>query len=313
MNFLPHLLLTIACVLWSLNFILSKTLAGVIPPYTITCLRWILPALVFTPLAWRELREHKFLFAHGWKNLLLLIFTGYSINSFSVYLSMHYTTAINASFLASFNPVVFALLAYLLYGEKVTCMQSLGSFISIVGVVWIVFRGNPAGILELQVNPGDLLMIISIFSWALYSLVYKKKASGYPQTSLFLLLFWGGILFNLPISLVENSLYGWTWVNHVETRHLLALLGLNVFPSLLAFVSWNKAILKVPSNQASMYLNLIPFSASFLSILFLGEELQPSTLAGGFMILAGVILVTNSQAISKKLTDLIPSYRESQP
>lgn len=313
MNLIPHLLLSLACFLWSLNFILSKILAGVIPAYSVTFLRWILPALAYTPIAWRELREHGGLFMAHWKLLLLLVFTGYSANSFSVYLAMHYTTAINASFLASFNPVVFAFLAFLFYREKVSFLQSIGIVISIAGVLWIVFQGNPAEIFVLRVNPGDLLMMVSITSWAIYSLIYKKKTSALPQKSLILLLFWGGVIFNLPIFLVENTIKGWAWIGHLESRHLLALLGLNVFPSFLAFLCWNMALLKVSANQASMYLNLVPVSTSFLSLLFLGEKLQVSTLAGGLLILAGVVLVTNSQAISKKLLGFIPFKQEAQP
>jgi len=293
-----YLLLVLAASSWSLNFIIGKLLAGAVPPTVINLLRWVIAFMVFFPLSWKELIVHKGLFISRWRLILFLALTGYCLNGLTVYWSVHYTSAINASLLASFNPVIFAVLAFLFYRERINTIQGTGIIISVAGVLWIVFRGEPARILQLTVNLGDLFMLLSVLSWATYSLVYQKKAGGFPSASLFTVLLMGGLIINTPIVLTDILINGTEWIYSVNSSHILGIIALNLFPSLLAFVCWNKALLRVTSSEASIFLNLIPVLTTTISILFLGEQLLWSSVIGGAFILAGVLLVTNSSAIS---------------
>jgi len=77
------------------------------------------------------------------------------------------------------------LLAFFLYREKIDAIQVMGIVISLIGVFWIIFQGKLELLLQMSVNPGDIIMLLSVISWASYSLVYRKKAEAFSPRPLF--------------------------------------------------------------------------------------------------------------------------------
>lgn len=294
-----YVLLALAPLFWSLNFVIGKILSGVVPPNTVNFLRWILPFLVYMVLYRREvIGDFRHILSH-WRLLLFLSFTGYCINGVTAYKAVHYTTAINASLLASFNPVVFVLVAYIIYGEKINKTQVIGIMISLIGVLWIVFRGEMGRLIELAFNVGDILMFVCVISWALYSVVYKRKANEFEVGFLFTVLIIGAIVLNLPLAIGENIMFGMEWIEKINAKHIWGIVALNIFPTLLAFNCWNRAITMVTSSEAAIFMNLIPVFTMIISVTFLGEKLLLSSVIGGICIFCGIILVTNSKIVTK--------------
>ena len=62
------------------------------------------------------------------------------------------------------------------------------------------------------------------------------------------------------------------------------------FASILAFFSWNKGVLIIGPNKASLFLHLIPVFSSIWAISFLNEKFAFFHLIGVFFILTGIIL-----------------------
>ncbi|MDK2824809.1 MAG: hypothetical protein PWP71_2727 [Clostridia bacterium] len=303
MKLSPNILLLLAPLFWSLNFLIGKTLAGVIPAGALTFLRWSISLSILLPFCWKELFINKKLFLSNWPLILTFGLTGYFLNSVGTFLAVSYTSAINAAFIASFNPVVFALIAFFFYREKVSLVQITGIITSLTGVLWIIFKGNLNYILHLKVNLGDGFMLLAVLSWAVYSNILKKKGKIFPWTSLFAVMIMGGIVVTTPYLITETLYSGWGWINDLNFRHYISILAVGIFPSLLAFYCWNKAIEMVESNQAAIFLNLIPVYTTILSIIILGEEFMLYHIIGGILIFLGVFMVTNYQTLTKSLKE----------
>lgn len=296
-----YLLLVFATAFWSLNFIVGKLLAGSVPPTAINFMRWFVAFLVFLPLTWKEIKANLSFYLSKLHLLFFLALTGYCINGVTTYLAVTYTTAINASFIQSFNPIIFTLLAFILYREKLDTIQIAGIFVSLVGVFWIIFKGELGYMLQMTVNPGDVIMLLSVISWAFYSLVYKKRAGVFSPRPLFTLLLIGGLLINFVLFFFDSMENGVGWVLELNSSHVLGLLVLNIFPTLLSYVCWNAAVVRVRAGEAAVFLNLIPFFVTVISVLLLGETLLLSSLIGGGFIVFGVLLVTNSDLVRPHL------------
>ncbi len=296
-NINRYVLLALAASFWSLNFIYGKLLVGAIPPSAINLLRWLVAFLVFLPLTWMEIKKDVHFYLSKWPLLLFLALTGYCINGFATYLAVTYTTAINASFIASFNPIIFTLFAFILYREKLDAIQIAGIFISLIGVFWIIFKGEIGRVFEMTVNTGDIIMLLSVISWALYSIVYKKKAGIFDPKPLFTMLVIGGLLTNFILVIFDVVQNGLGWALELNSSHLFAIIILNVFPTFLSFICWNKGILQVGAGEAAIFLNLVPLITTIISILFLGETLLFASVIGGCFIILGVLLVTNSRVV----------------
>jgi drug/metabolite transporter (DMT)-like permease len=293
MRISPFILLSFTSLFWSLNFIIGKLVVGVIPPITISFFRWGIPLSLYLLYAWKDIRANQQVYKDHWILILGLGATGYSFNSIAVYEAVLYTSTINTSFINAFNPVLIALTGFILYRYPVTVNQVSGFIISLAGVTWIIFKGNPALILKLRINIGDLMMVGSIVSWSIHTILYKRYASLFPRESLFTMMMLGGVVVTIPLMVVENIIIGSSWVTQVSPPHIVGILCLNIFPSVLAYRFWNQALDKVPANKVAIFQYLIPVYTVIISLLFLGERLQPFQILGGTLIFIGVLLVTN--------------------
>lgn len=292
MNVSPYILLALTSLFWSLNFIIGKIVSD-LPPTTINFFRWLLPFFIFLPFSWKEIKAHKDRLAAKWPLILFLGGTGYCLNSITVYEAVRFTTTINTAFINAFNPVLIGVAGYLLYHEKITKIQFLGFILSLAGVLCIIFKGNLEQVLKLRINIGDLFMVASIGIFSIHTVLYKKKAPGFPERSMFTLMMLGGLLLTLPLALLENQIEHWLWMSRVGTVHVVGILCLNLFPSLLAYQFWNSALKKVSANKVAIFMYLIPVYTTVISILFLGEKLKWFQIFGGLLIFIGVLLVTN--------------------
>ena len=288
----PYLLLSLTTLFWSLNLIIGKVLAGVVPPATISFFRW-LPAFFFFSIyygrnlrdGYKLLREHPIL-------VLLLGATGYSLNSITVYEAVTYSTTINISFINAFNPVLIAITGYAMYRFPVSGRQALGFFISLLGVTTIIFRGDFARLMALQVNIGDLFMLLSIFLWSVHTVVYKSRSHLFDRLTIFLLMMMAGLIITLPFALLEGFLDDWVWVRQIRLEHIVAILALTIFPSVLAVLFWNYALTKISANNVAIFQYLIPVYTTIISIIFLGEQLHMFHICGGILIMTGILLVS---------------------
>ena len=312
-NVSPYLLLCLTNLFWSLNFIIGKLLAGVIPTSTLSFLRWLPPFIFFLLLYGRDLHEHRHFFKKHILLILVLGATGYSLNSICVYEAVRFTTTINTSFINAFNPVLIALAGFIMYRYPVSRRQGLGFLLSLVGVLFIIFKGEIARILDLQVNIGDLFMVGSIALWAVHTIVYKNRASQLPGKAIFPLMMLAGLIVTFPLALTECLADNWAWTSQVQARHLIGILALNIFPSVLAYMFWNQALTSIPANQVAIFQYLIPVYTTLISVTFLGEHLRVFHLVGGGLIFVGVLLVTNNrlswQNLLKRLAGLVQSVR----
>ncbi len=295
-----YVLLAFTNLFWSLNFIIGKLVAGAIPPATISFFRWLFPAIFFLCLNWKHVKQHWPLVKQHIPLLGLLGLTGYALNSVSVYEAVSYTTTINTAFINAFNPVLIAFAGYLMYRYPITLRQGLGFFLSLIGVVTIIFKGQLQSILGLQINIGDLFMVGSISSWAVHTILYKKKANKLPARVMFTMMMCAGVAISLPLGLAENIfLTGFDWVAKVQLSHILGIFALNVFPSVLAYQFWNHALTKVSANEVAISQYLIPVFTTLISVLFLQERLHSFHFIGGALIFLGVFLVTMVKKTTK--------------
>jgi drug/metabolite transporter (DMT)-like permease len=289
----PYVLLAFANFFWSLNFIIGKLVVGVIPPITICFLRWSIPLVFYLIYAWNDFWRNRHVYRKHWLLILCLGLTGYCVNSFAVYEAVIYTSTINTSFINAFNPVVIALTGFIMYRYSVSPRQAGGFFLALVGVVWIIFKGDPGLILNLHINIGDLFMVGSVVTWSIHTILYKRHAHLFPARSLFTVMMLAGVVMTIPLVLAENLVQGNKWLAQIRLEHILGIICLNIFPSVLAYRFWNKALENISANKVAVSQYLIPVFTVIISLLFLGERLEQYQMIGGALIFAGLLLVTN--------------------
>ena len=165
-------------------------------------------------------------------------------------------------------------------------------------MVTIIYRADPGLLLSLQINRGDLWILLAVVSWAFYTFLLRRRPAGLHPLG-----FLGAIIIIGLVVLIP--FYGWEIVQGERVGTDLVtcarILYVALFPSVLAFIFWNQAVAEVGHATAGLFLHLMPVFGALLSSIFLGESLHMYHLAGMGLIFSGIYLVsaTGSSANSK--------------
>jgi drug/metabolite transporter (DMT)-like permease len=282
----PYVLLALASLFWSGNHIVGRAVADQVPPFALSTLRWVIGAALLWPLArphvlrdWPLIRRHAGI-------LLTLGLIGGTLFSALNYLSLQLTTALNVSVFNSLAPVLIAAVAAISFRDRLSARQMLGIATSMLGVVAIVTRLDRATLAALRFNGGDLLVLFNMLVFAIYSVYFRLRPAIHWLSFIFVLSVISGVG-TAPLFAWEHlsgQVLSATWTT------VLAVGYVALFPSLGAYIFWNRGVELIGANRASVFLHLVPLYSAALATLLLGEQLHAYHLLGFALILAGVRL-----------------------
>ena len=146
-------------------------------------------------------------------------------------------------------------------------------------------------ILELSFNPGDGLVVLAVFLYALYSVNLHKWVAGVsPLMMMYMTCVFATVVI-LPFYLAESSLMQTV---PLDSRVTAAVFFMAVVPTLIATTMWNVSVGEVGANKASVFINLLPIFGTLLAVAFLNEQLHIYHLIGGVLVCAGVTMVVKT-------------------
>lgn len=291
----PHALLILATILWGGNFVIGRAVASDIPPLILSFFRWVVAFIVFLPIVWPYLKKDWPKIRKNFGIVIILSVTGVATFNTLVYLALHYTTSINASLMNATTPIVIYLLSYFFIKEKLTSKQMIGALLSLIGVLFIISRGSLELLTTLSFNFGDMLMLIAVLSWSIYSLLTKQYSDQLPVNTTFFVTIVIGILFLTPF-----FIYEWIMMHDAIQWHvgsISAILYIGILASIVAFLCWNSGVVKLGASKAGIFLNFIPLFSALFAVLFIGEKLQISQVIGAIFVISGVFLSSKKQKI----------------
>jgi drug/metabolite transporter (DMT)-like permease len=284
----PYLLLTLAVLFWSGNFILGRAFHNEIPPVALSFWRWVGAAALVTLPALPHLRRDRSALMQSWRSILLLATLGIAAFNTLAYSGLQYTEALNAFLLQSLMPVLIVLLSFLLFSEKVTKFQGAGILVSLCGAVLISARGDADILLSLSVNRGDLLVFAAIVCYAGYTAMLRKRPLVHPLAFI-ATIFWLGSLIIFPFYLWETQTVAALELN---PANLMVIAYVMVFPSIVSYLCYNRGVELVGANRAGLFIHLMPVFGSLMAVVFLGEIFRWYHGLGIMLIGAGIYLAT---------------------
>jgi drug/metabolite transporter (DMT)-like permease len=283
---LPYLLLAIAPLCWASNAVLARGVVDIIPPVSLAFWRWTIASLLLLPFAHQHAKRDWQLFIRHWKMLFFLSLVGITGFNTLLYIAVHTTTAINAALIQTTMPAVIIVITWIGFKEKVTRLQSLGVGLCMLGGCLVVLRGKFSTFFELSFVQGDLLMLVAVLLYALYSVFLRRRPPMHPLSFL-VYTFAMGAMGLLPFYLWELSCHG---AFKLSASTVSSISYLALFPSIVAFFCWNRGVELIGANRAGLFINLIPVFASLMAIIWLGESLKAFHIAGMLLIFTGMIL-----------------------
>ena len=204
----------LAGALWGTSFPIIKIGLDTIDPFTFLFWRFLISSVTLVAVM---LALGKLEFKISNKKLLILLGIANAAGYLLQYVGMPYTSAAKAALFINLSAMWVAVLSPKLLGEGFSRMKILGVLFGLAGVVFVSTNLDFASLGEGQVV-GDVLLIVSGFTWALF-MIYNKKlvkdtsTSGIFQSMTWVLIF--TFLSILPFTVLSGpgffSLSPWGW------------------------------------------------------------------------------------------------------
>jgi drug/metabolite transporter (DMT)-like permease len=272
------------------NFFVARLMTNDIPPFQMSFWRWACAFAMLLPFSSTHLQAASKAIRDEWRFLFLLSAIGVTGFNCLVYYALHLTTVVNAALVNSLMPVVTFVLAVAVLHERFSPQQLTGVAISLAGAAVLITRGMLANIAEVTFNRGDVLVLIGVSLWAGYSILIRMRPSKL-EPLVFLTLTAGiGSALHIPLIAWEYVTIGGFAINFSVVASVLYLA---VFPSILAYIFWNRSVATLGPAKTSMFMHLMPVFSAVLAVTFLGETVHPYQIFGFALVFCGLYLVTN--------------------
>ena len=277
-----------AASIWGGMYVVSKVVLEIIPPFTLVTIRLLLGALTLAIVL--VIRGFPGVFRRRFLQVLGVGFVGYGVSLSLQFLGTKLSTAANGSLVTSATPAFVLIFASILLKEKITLLRLISLVLATLGVIAVI---DPR---SAQLNPelflGNLALIGAAITWALYSVLVRKTTQDLDVLPFSLIAFLGGLPVTLPAGAWEAATLG---IGEITPGVIGGILFLGVISTALAMVLWNTAFALVDASLASLTFFAQPVVGTLLGWLFLGEEITPLFLLGGFLIGLGLALSTREK------------------
>lgn len=292
--------MVLTSIFWSGAFITGKIAVGEFPPFALTFFRFFF-ALPFI-FAILYLREPGNLIPRGrqWLPLIFLGFIGTFCYHSLFFTSLKYTTATNSSIIGAMNPMVTTLLAAMFFSERLTPWRIFGIFLSFIGVFLFITNGDLQLVSQFRFNKGDVVMLIAVCCFAIYSLLSRRYMKQYSLSPLMVTAytFLICVVISIPFFLWENPS---TYLFSATASGWLSILYMSVFASVLGYLIQMVAIQRIGAPRTAIYINLVPIFTIIQSVTILGESITLFKLIGAAIVITGVYLAIRPEAKGKYL------------
>ncbi len=272
------------CLIWGLNFSVTKLAIEVIPPLAFTAVRFAIASV----LLWVILRlsEGDSPMPRGvFLRLVGLGILGNTLYQLAFVLGLALTTATNSALILAMMPMTVAVMSGLLGHERITSRMRWGISLGTLGV-GLVIATRGVGFSGSTLS-GDLLTLLGVLAWAAYTIGLRAIPPGVSSLRVTTVATIGGTPLLLLAGLPQTLALDWAAVS----GEAWAGLGYATLLSLVvAFLLWNRSVKVVGGTRTAIYMCVTPLVAVAGAWLLLGERPHPLQGIGAGLIVAGVVM-----------------------
>ncbi|WP_176055576.1 DMT family transporter [Paraburkholderia caribensis] len=271
--------------------VVSKAIAGGLPPFSATALRFAMAFPIFVAMMrWRKVRWPK-LDAHD--ALLVIAQAGAGSVGYTVCLigGMRLASAADAGVIAGTLPAVSAGFAALALGERPSPALLGAIALATLGVLACTVRLDDVAVASgTHSLAGNALVFAAIVCEALFILLNRKLHRPVPALPLSALMSGIGLLVAIVPACFEQR-----WRLPFDANVVAALTGVVYYalvPTVLGFVLWYAGASRLTGAEAGLVTALVPVSTLALASGVLHEPISHAQMVGVACVLAAVLLAT---------------------
>ena len=229
----------------------------------------------------------------GW-----IVLAGLGITGLGYYGMFHAAEFVSpglATVISNSQPLIAAMLAFLVLGERLSKWGWLGLLLGFVGILVIAAPQLLQG--PISVTTGLYYVILAASGVAVGNIAIKKLAGRVDAAMAMGLQLLIGIL---PLGLIAGLT---ETPGDIEwsPNFILSLLGLSIPGTAIAFWLWQITLSNLELSKANVFSFLVPVFGLTIGTTFFGERLTPLIIGGTLIATAGV-LITTARFASKPLS-----------
>jgi drug/metabolite transporter (DMT)-like permease len=274
----------IAVCLWGLAPVATRSLVSELAPLPLLTMRQLLAAGVLLPWAVPALRRidardlPRFIVAG------LLGMVGYNL---PVTVGLQWLPASSAGLLLATEPVWVLVIGLVFLGERAGPRVLVGTGVALAGVAVIA---GPAALSPgsgTRAVAGAALVLLATLAFGGYMIVLRPLSQQYGPVS-------ATATSSVAGALPYLALAGTAWPPRLSPSAGAELLFLALGSTVAGMLLWNLAVVRGGSAGISRLLYLEPVVSVLGAMVFLGERVTAAVLAGGVLVIAGVLMTGDS-------------------
>ena len=284
-------LLILANALWACSYVAAKFALRDTSVNLMNALRMIISALVLLPflIAWRK---ELHLTRRDIPQLAVLALIGFVINKILEFGGLSLTTASDVALLITSESIFTAALSWLLLRERFRPLTGGALLLGLFGVYLIVERSLvpniPAGGGALRVV-GDLMVVLALVFESFYTVRGKALLTKHPPLLITAVAIVGSTIFWIPLAGVDIVYNGWHPLGLITW---LSIGWLAIMSTVIAYLAWFKGLANIDVSAAASTLYVQPLLGTVLAIVLLHDQLLPTTIVGGILIIVSVYFIS---------------------
>ena len=280
----------LATLIWSGNFIVARGLGNVVPPITLSALRWSTATLVLLPFVLGVMWRQREILRRNMKHMLVSALLGITVFNTLIYISGHTTDALNMTLIATTTPAFVVILSRIFLGEPITRSRAMGLLAAVAGIVTLVTRGDYAVLRDMSFRIGDLWMLIAGFLWAVYSIIIKRKPEEISPYSYLGTTFLLGVVPLIPAAFLEQAFYP-QW--EMTPAIVGSVLYIGIGASIVSYFLWTRAVTIVGPVTSSFIYYALPAFSGIEAYFILGETATWAHGIAFILIFGGIVVATH--------------------
>ena len=285
------LLLILANVLWACSYVAAKYVLRDISANMMNALRMVIAAMVLLPLLIAR-RKDLNLTRRDLPQLAVLAIIGIVLAKTFEFWGLAFSSASDVALLITSESIFTAVLSWLLLRERFKFLTVFALLLGMFGVYLIVERSLvpniPSGGGALRIL-GDVLVIVGLICEAFYTVRGKSLLVKHPPLLITAAAIVGSALVWIPIAGGEILYGGW---HPLSITAWLGLGWLAIMSTVVAYLAWFKGLEKIEGSAAASTLFVQPLLGTILAIVLLNDQILPTTILGGLLIIVSVYLIS---------------------
>lgn len=287
-------------ITWGMSFVSTEFLLDTMRPMTIAAIRFTI-GFLFLFLFLKSTGRIQPMQKGDRKYYLLSGAIGIAAYFYFENTGILYISATPSTLIIATLPV-FTLLAEMLIDHRKPLIQDIFAvLLSVVGVVFTM-RASYGQLSTRHSTIGYLMMFGAVISWVVYSVASKKILNKYSYANFIFYQF----MYSLPFLYAVVPFERMDW-SQVGTIHVIHIVLLSLFATLLGFYCYAKAMDDLGVTEASLFINFLPIVTIVFGHYYLHHVIYKEQIIGTILIIvAACIAVVSPTAAPEKIGDDMP-------